>query len=390
MVALAVIAVVAALFAAAALPATAAAGTTERVSVDGAGNQANTGGGGPSISADGRFVAFESYADNLVPGDTNNLQDVFVRNVEPTPNDNDGDGVADATDNCPNVANQDQADADSDGVGDACEQPMPQISIADTSVNEGDSDTSQATFNVTLSEASTNAVTVDYATADGMATQPDDYEQEEGAVTFEANQTTATVTVPVRGDTADEPDESFSVILSNPQHADIADGEGSGTIVDDDEAAPTDSDGDGVADATDNCPEVSNQDQAGANGDGVGDLCEPVSYTFSGFFQPVDNLPTFNKTKPGKNIPIRFSLDGDKGLDIFEPGYPKSEPMACDSNAVVDGIEQTTTGKGGLSYDAVSDRYTYNWTTSSTASGCQQFVMKLKDGSVQRANFIFK
>jgi Thrombospondin type 3 repeat len=153
---------------------------------------------------------------------------------------------------------------------------------------------------------------------------------------------------------------------------------------------PPDSDGDGVADANDNCPDDPNPGQADADGDGVGDACEPVSYTFSGFFQPVDNLPTFNKTKPGKNIPVRFSLGGDKGLDIFESGYPKSEPIACNSSAVVDGIEQTTTGKGGLSYDAVSDRYTYNWTTSSTASGCQQFVMKLKDGSVQRANFIFK
>jgi hypothetical protein len=145
-----------------------------------------------------------------------------------------------------------------------------------------------------------------------------------------------------------------------------------------------------VADADDNCPEVANPDQADADGDGQGDACETLTYTFSGFFQPVDNLPTFNKTKPGKNIPIRFSLGGDKGLEIFEPGYPKSEPIACDSNAVVDGIEQTATGKGGLSYDAVSDRYTYNWTTSSTASGCQQFVMKLKDGSTHRANFIFK
>ena len=156
------------------------------------------------------------------------------------------------------------------------------------------------------------------------------------------------------------------------------------------EPPPTDSDGDGVANPNDNCPDVSNADQADADSDGVGDACEPVSYAFSGFFQPVDNLPTFNKTKPGKSIPIRFSLGGDKGLDIFESGYPKSEPIACDSTAPVDGIEQTTTGKGGLSYDAVSDRYTYNWTTSSTGSGCQQFVMKLKDGSSQRANFTFK
>jgi hypothetical protein len=119
------------------------------------------------------------------------------------------------------------------------EEPRPQISIANATVNEGDTGISEATFNVTLSKASTNAVTVDYTTADGTATQPEDYQQAQGTLTFEANQTTATVTVPVSGDTVDEPDESFSVLLSNPQNTEIADGEGSATIVDDDEAAPT-------------------------------------------------------------------------------------------------------------------------------------------------------
>jgi len=53
--------------------------TTERISVSGNGQQANGGSGRPSISSDGRFVAFESYASNLVEGDTNNWMDVFVR-----------------------------------------------------------------------------------------------------------------------------------------------------------------------------------------------------------------------------------------------------------------------------------------------------------------------
>src|SRR5213595_159425 len=61
-----------------AAPTGAAAGTTERVSMDSAGNEGNGGSGGPAISADGRFVAFASYASNLVPGDTNGVADVFV------------------------------------------------------------------------------------------------------------------------------------------------------------------------------------------------------------------------------------------------------------------------------------------------------------------------
>ena len=54
-------------------------GTTERVSVDSAGNQGNAGSSGVGISGDGRFVAFTSSATNLVPGDTNSVADVFVR-----------------------------------------------------------------------------------------------------------------------------------------------------------------------------------------------------------------------------------------------------------------------------------------------------------------------
>jgi len=57
------------------------ANTTTRVSVDSAGNQGNSGSGAASISADGRFVTFSSVATNLVPGDTNNKQDIFVRDT---------------------------------------------------------------------------------------------------------------------------------------------------------------------------------------------------------------------------------------------------------------------------------------------------------------------
>jgi Tol biopolymer transport system component len=55
------------------------AATTERVSVDSSGVEANDGSGVASLSADGRIVAFESFATNLVAGDTNGIRDVFVR-----------------------------------------------------------------------------------------------------------------------------------------------------------------------------------------------------------------------------------------------------------------------------------------------------------------------
>jgi Tol biopolymer transport system component len=57
-------------------------GQITRVSVDDSGNQGNAVSGNPSISADGRFVAFQSFASNLVAGDTNGRYDVFVYDMQ--------------------------------------------------------------------------------------------------------------------------------------------------------------------------------------------------------------------------------------------------------------------------------------------------------------------
>ena len=72
-------------------------GTTTRISVAGTGAQADSGSGSPSISADGRYVAFTSVARNLVTGDTNKVPDVFLRSLMVCADgmDNDGDGLMD-------------------------------------------------------------------------------------------------------------------------------------------------------------------------------------------------------------------------------------------------------------------------------------------------------
>jgi hypothetical protein len=72
-------------------------GETTRVSVDSLGNQGNSWSGDPAISADGRVVAFGSLASNLVVGDTNGTDDVFVHDRQ-TVSDTDGDGIPDDSD----------------------------------------------------------------------------------------------------------------------------------------------------------------------------------------------------------------------------------------------------------------------------------------------------
>ncbi|MCB8948413.1 MAG: hypothetical protein H6653_10405 [Ardenticatenaceae bacterium] len=109
-----------------------------------------------------------------------------------------------------------------------------QLTIADISVNEGDSGTTDAVFTVTLAPASSQTVTVDYATMAGTAVANNDYTTTNGQLTFNPGETTQTIIVPINGDTNDESDETFTVSLSSASNADIIDGEATGTIVDDD------------------------------------------------------------------------------------------------------------------------------------------------------------
>ncbi len=110
----------------------------------------------------------------------------------------------------------------------------PTASINDVTVAEGNSDEVTAEFTVTLSEAPTFGATVNYATADDSAVQPADYTAASGTLTFGPLETTKTIQVLVKGDSVDEIDEQFRVNLSNASGATIVDGQGIGTITDDD------------------------------------------------------------------------------------------------------------------------------------------------------------
>jgi hypothetical protein len=117
-----------------------------------------------------------------------------------------------------------------------------------------------------------------------------------------------------------------------------------------------------------------------------------VVYDFSGFLQPVDDLPTLNIINAGRAVPVKFGLSGYQGLDIFAEGYPKSQQVACDSKAPNDALEETMTANAsGLTYDDSTEQYNYVWKTEKAWMGtCRQLVMKLDDGSYHRINFALK
>ncbi|MDT9191001.1 MAG: FG-GAP-like repeat-containing protein, partial [Limnospira sp. PMC 894.15] len=115
----------------------------------------------------------------------------------------------------------------------------PQITIRDTNVKEGDRGQTNARFVVTLDNPSSQRVTVNYATADGTATLRDrDYRRTSGRLVFRPGQTRQFIDVPVFGDTKVEPDETFTVNLSNPQNAELGRRRATGTILNDDIIVP--------------------------------------------------------------------------------------------------------------------------------------------------------
>jgi hypothetical protein len=117
-----------------------------------------------------------------------------------------------------------------------------------------------------------------------------------------------------------------------------------------------------------------------------------VLYNFTGFFSPVSNLPSLNEVKAGQNIPLKFSLSGNKGLGILPANSPASQQVGCADNVPVNVLEETESpGNSTLAYDAGSDRYQYNWKTEKAWAGtCRQLVVTLNDGSTHTAHFKFK
>ena len=115
---------------------------------------------------------------------------------------------------------------------------VPKVSVADASVAEGDSGTTQLTFTVTLDAASDEAVSVGYVTSNGTATAGVDYTAGNGTITFAPGVLSQQISVTVTGDGTAETDETFTLTLSSPSGATIADGAATGTILNDDVINP--------------------------------------------------------------------------------------------------------------------------------------------------------
>ena len=107
------------------------------------------------------------------------------------------------------------------------------VSIADTSVVEGDVGTTNAVFSLALNAPSAQTVTVAYSTTNGTAVAGIDYVATSGVVTFAPGVTNQTIAVPVIGDIEIESNVVFYVQLSNPTNGTLLRAQAVGTIIND-------------------------------------------------------------------------------------------------------------------------------------------------------------
>jgi alpha-tubulin suppressor-like RCC1 family protein len=129
-----------------------------------------------------------------------------------------------------------------------------------------------------------------------------------------------------------------------------------------------------------------------ANVPGLGSPGGGEPYDFEGFYPPVESDPALNVVKAGRSVPLKFSLGGDKGLDVVEAGWPASRPLECatmDPSGELQPVQPA--GRSGLSYDPATDTYTYVWKTDQTWAGtCRVLSLRLTDGTEHLAAFSFR
>lgn len=152
--------------------------------------------------------------------------------------------VADGGDNCPLVANRNQADLDSDEIGNACDDDTDGDTIADLDVNGDTLDNCRLVANSDQADSNLDGI--------GDACQNDD-----------------------DNDGVPNPDDNCPVAV-NPNQEDL-DTDGVGDACDDDTDGDGISDEDPIGQPNDNCPLVANADQADTDGDGIGDACDLVN-----------------------------------------------------------------------------------------------------------------
>ena len=219
-------------------------------------------------------------------------------NTNCTSDDLDGDGIINTEDNCPETANEDQADADDDGIGDVCDSDTDQDDIDGDTIPDADDNCPETA----------NEDQADFD-GDGIGDVCDDDVDGDGVLNADDNcsNTPAGVTVDVNGcgETGD------------------------------------DKDGDGILNDSDNCPETANEDQNDFDGDGTGDVCD----------DDVDGDGVLNEDDNCSNTPAGTTVDVN-GCEVFDLPLDNNKVSVTSASCI-----GTTDGSIGLSIEDASYAY---------------------------------
>jgi hypothetical protein len=115
------------------------------------------------------------------------------------------------------------------------------------------------------------------------------------------------------------------------------------------------------------------------------------TFNFSGFVAPMRASPTLNLVTRGSLVPVRWRLPDGHGGFVSNPASFVSATVAtfsCTGSVVA--LNDTATGAAGLSFNAATGTFTYNWTTDAGWTGCRKLTIKLKDNSTRELRFKFQ
>lgn len=271
--------------------------------------------------------------------------------------------------------------ADSFGIGTINnDDPTPTIAINDVSVTEGNAGAATAAFTVSLSNASSQTITVDYSTANSTATAGSDYVAATATVTFSPGQTTRPVNITVNGDTVFEPNESFTVNLSGAANATIADTQGVGTINNDD-SQPTISINDVTVtegnSGTTNAAFTVTLSNASSQTVSVNYTTANVSATAGSDYVLASG--TLNFTPGTLTQPINVTVNGDT---VFEPNETFNINLTLPANATI----ADNQGVGTINNDDAQPSISINDVSvneGNTATSTASFTVALSNASSQ-------
>jgi len=115
-----------------------------------------------------------------------------------------------------------------------------------------------------------------------------------------------------------------------------------------------------------------------------------VSFSFNGFFAPVDNNGVLNTIKGGQSVPLKWAIPNGSGGFISSLGVVsgvKQATFTCTAGAPSDDIEAPTSGATSLRYDTTANQYIYNWQSPKGANLCYKVTVYLTDGTSKSALF---